>query len=197
MRWDLVITGVGGQGTVLASRVLATAALGQGYDARTAETIGMAQREGSVLSHVRIGDSPVGPLIPLGGARGMIAFEPAEAVRGLPFLARGARAVVNKRPVFPVTVSLGQASYDVEGVLDCLRSALGGVTLVDANEAAAEVGGLRFTNVVMLGAASACGIIPVGRDALVDSLRRVVPHKYVDANVKAFEAGERIIGTGR
>lgn len=194
MRYDLIITGVGGQGTVLASRVLATAALNEGYDARTAETIGMAQREGCVLSHVRIGDSPVGPLIPLGQACGMIAFEPAEAVRGLPFLAKDARAVVNIRPVYPVTVALGQSGYDIDAVLGRLRMTLGRVVLVDAGMAALEAGGLRFTNVVMLGAAGACGMIPVGRDTLLAAMQTSVPRKHLEANLKAFEAGERLAG---
>lgn len=190
MRYDLVISGVGGQGTVLASRILATAAVRSGLDGRTAETIGMAQREGCVLSHVRIGDNPAGPLISKGHADGLISFEPAEAVRAFPFLREEARLVVNTRPVYPVTVALGQASYDRDGVLDILRRR--GASLVDAGAVAAGLGSLRCTNVVMLGAASGAGMLPLGRQFVLEALKELVPEKHVTMNLKAFEAGESL-----
>lgn len=192
-RFDVIISGVGGQGTVLASRILAAAALASGLDARTAETIGMAQREGCVLSHVRMGDSPVGPLVAPGGASALIAFEPAEAVRALPFLKPHARAVINKRAVVPVTVALGQSEYDAEVVTNYIRKRIENAVMVDAAAAAQAVGGLRYTNVVMLGVAFAAGILPVSGDALLSAVRELVPSRYVEQNIRAFKSGEALV----
>ena len=111
MRQDILIAGVGGQGTVLASRLIAAAAMAQGAFVRTAETIGMAQRGGSVVSHVRITAEELSPLIPLAKADLIIAFEPAEAVRSLERLAPGGRCIVNTKPIYPISVTLQGASY--------------------------------------------------------------------------------------
>lgn len=192
-RFDVIISGVGGQGTVLASRILAAAALASGLDARTAETIGMAQREGCVLSHVRMGDSPAGPLVAPGGASALVAFEPAEAVRALPFLKPDARAVVNTRPVVPVTVALGQSEYDVGAVTNYLRQRICGAIMVDAAATAQAAGGLRYTNVVMLGAAFAAGILPVSEDAVLSAVRELVPQRYIEQNIRAFKSGEALV----
>ncbi|MBQ4347177.1 MAG: 2-oxoacid:acceptor oxidoreductase family protein, partial [Firmicutes bacterium] len=105
--WDCIICGVGGQGSVLLSRLLAQCALYKGISARTAETIGMAQRGGSVTSHVRTGKTVHSPLIPKGGADLLLGLEPAEALRGLSFLKPGGIAVVSKSAVVPVTSMLG------------------------------------------------------------------------------------------
>ena len=103
---DILLAGVGGQGTVLAAKVLAQAAQNKGWQVRTAETIGMAQRGGSVVSHVRIGEGAYSPLIAKGCADAIIAFEPAEAVRAFPYLKKGGSVTVSSSPVKPVTDSL-------------------------------------------------------------------------------------------
>ena len=107
MSTNIVLCGVGGQGTVLASKLIATAAMGRGIPVKTAETIGMAQRGGSVFSHVRVGDGAASPLVGRGTADVIVAFEPAEAVRQLPFLRRGGAVVVSNRPVVPVSAMTG------------------------------------------------------------------------------------------
>ena len=112
MHKDILICGVGGQGTVLASRIIAAAAMDEGSPVHSAETIGMAQRGGSVTSHVRIGEGACSPLIPFGGADMLLAFEPAEAVRNLKYLREGGLTVVNTAPVPPVTESLRPTGYD-------------------------------------------------------------------------------------
>ena len=192
MRTDLLIAGVGGQGTVLASRVIATAAINAGFPAFTSETIGMAQREGCVLSHVRIGDSSVGPLIPMRSATGLIAFEPAEAVRAKGFFGENMRALVNTRPIAPVTASLGQTPYHYTEILDYLRTLLPEAVMIDAGAIAMEAGGLKFTNTVMLGAAAAARIIDLPQDSLLQAIEQLVPGKYLEANIKAFELGTRL-----
>lgn len=192
MKTDLLIAGVGGQGTVLASRVIATAAINSGLPAFTSETIGMAQREGCVLSHVRIGDSNVGPLIPKGSATGLIAFEPAEAVRAMGFLNDNVRALINTRPIAPVTATLGQAPYHFKQVLDYLREVLPEAVLVDAGTVAIEAGGLKFTNTVMLGAAAAARIIDLPHSSLLQAIEQLIPSKYLQANIKAFELGAQL-----
>ena len=106
MNKDILICGVGGQGTVLASRIIAAAAMEEGNRVHSAETIGMAQRGGSVTSHVRIGEEAFSPLIPFGSADLLLAFEPAEAVRNLKYLRKDGAAVVNTAPTRPVTESL-------------------------------------------------------------------------------------------
>ena len=112
MNKDILICGVGGQGTVLASKIIAAAAMEEGSPVHSAETIGMAQRGGSVTSHVRIGGEAYSPLIPFGGADMLLAFEPGEAVRNLRYLKKGGIAVVNTSAVKPVTESLKETGYD-------------------------------------------------------------------------------------
>ena len=114
---NCLLCGVGGQGTVLASKLIAFAAMRRGENVRTSETIGMAQRGGCVVSHVRTGDDIASPLVPKHTADVMIAFEPAEAVRCLDYLAPDGAVIVNKKAVMPITVNFGGAGYDADAVL--------------------------------------------------------------------------------
>ena len=111
VRKDIVLCGVGGQGTVLASRLISDAAMEKGVPVMSAETIGMAQRGGSVFSHLRLGEGVYSPMIARGEADLILAFEPGEAVRMLPYLKEGGQIVVSSRPVMPVTATLGGSSY--------------------------------------------------------------------------------------
>ena len=122
MNKDILICGVGGQGTVLASKLTASAAMREGNIVHSAETIGMAQRGGSVTSHVRIGDKAFSPLIPDGKADLILAFEPAEAVRNLHFLKIGGSVIVNSHPVKPITESLNDTGYDGTKMIEFLKS---------------------------------------------------------------------------
>lgn len=193
MTFDIIIAGVGGQGTVLASRMLAQAAVDSGLFARTAENIGMAQREGSVQSHVRIGRRDFGPLIPEGGADLMIAFEPAEAVRSLPLLKKGGTALVNRVPIEPVTVALGRSSYDKEGIIAYLKNKTPNLRLFSASGLADEAGNLKTANVVMLGAAAGLEVLPFSADVLLKTLLKSLPERLREVNEKAFELGKRAV----
>ncbi len=131
---NIILCGVGGQGTVLASKILASAAGARGESAHTAETIGMAQRGGSVVSHVRIGEGAYSPLIAKGCADAIIAFEPAEAVRAFPYLKKGGSVTVSSSPVKPVTDSLADKPYSADDMIEFLEKQDIRLTVVDGGE---------------------------------------------------------------
>jgi indolepyruvate ferredoxin oxidoreductase beta subunit len=191
MKLDIVIAGVGGQGTVLASRVLAQAALNHGLSARTSEMIGMAQREGSVQSHVRIG-TDFGPVIGRRQADVLIGFEPAEAVRSCSLLKQDGLLLVNDFPIRPVTVALGASGYSLAEIRDFLQGLPAQVRMVNAFELAVQAGNFRTLNSVMLGMLAGTGILPMDRDCLLETLLEMVPGKARDINKTAFLSGCQI-----
>ncbi|HII79464.1 MAG TPA: indolepyruvate oxidoreductase subunit beta [Methanosarcina sp.] len=183
---DLLITGVGGQGAILASDIIGKAAVVSGLSIRAAETHGMAQRGGSVVNHIRLG-TDLGSMIPKKGADIMLALEPMEAVRYLDFLKDGGVIIVNMHPIIPVTVTSGLAKYpDVQEILDVLSEKYV-VKAVNANELAYEAGSRLAMNVVMVGAVS--GYLPIPKEALLESVKALVPKKTIEINVRAFEMG--------
>ncbi|MGI6736984.1 MAG: indolepyruvate oxidoreductase subunit beta [Anaerovoracaceae bacterium] len=187
MNKNILLCGVGGQGTVLASKLIAAAAMHRGIDVRTAETIGMAQRGGSVFSHLRMGDDLNAPLIGPGRADLLIGFEPAEAVRMLPWLKKGGAAVVSTRPVMPVSALIGESSYPVEEILACLRRRVPRLTLVDADRAAADLGSSKVLNVVLLGAALRSGELGLNEEDLRSAIRERVPARFHELNERALQ----------
>ena len=134
MKIDCLLAGVGGQGTVLASKIIAQTAIGNHTFVRTSETIGMAQRGGCVVSHVRIDAENCSPSIPMGRADLIIGFEPAEAARSMGFLKSEGRLLVNTNPIIPVTASLAGSSYKVNDIIDYLRNARNKVVFVDGQK---------------------------------------------------------------
>jgi indolepyruvate ferredoxin oxidoreductase beta subunit len=193
---NIVIAGVGGQGTVLASRVLAQVALEAGLTARTSETIGMAQREGTVQSHVRIGSEAFGPLI--GQAQGdlLLGFEPAEAVRAACLIKPSGLALVNLNPIQPITVALGVAVYRQAELESYLLKLPFSVSLVNAFTAAVAAGSFRAVNTVMLGALCATGRLPFDRQALLKVLLEHAPQRARAINERAFDMGEKLLTDG-
>lgn len=194
MSLDIVITGVGGQGNVLASRILARAAMAAGLAVRTSEAIGMAQREGVVTSQVRMGGSQWGALIPAGGADVLLGFELAETVRGLPRLKPGGVVVAGTAVIVPVTAALGLAAYQEDDLRDYLRRTVKNLHLVDAGALAEQAGHPRAVNTVMLGALAGLSILPFDRENLLHTVLAVVPSKYREINSRAFELGRRAVG---
>lgn len=185
---DLLITGVGGQGAILASDIIGKAAVISGLPIRAAETHGMAQRGGSVVNHIRLG-TDLGSMIPKKGADIMLALEPMEAVRYLDFLKDGGVIIVNTQPIAPVTVTSGLAKYpDVQEILDALSEKYI-VKAFNADELAYEAGSRLAMNVAMVGAVS--GYLPVSKDALLESVKTLVPQKTIEINFRAFEMGRR------
>lgn len=186
---NIIIVGVGGQGIILASELMAEAALLAGYDVRKSEVHGMAQRGGSVSSHVRFGKRVLSPLIELGQADIMLAFEKVEALRACEFLKRGATIIMNDMEIVPTTVSLGAGSYP-ERVSERLRDLGFTVHLVDAQEKAEAAGTVKAANVVLL--ASLASFLNIGRDIWTEVIRRRVPKKYLDINIEAFDLGYEV-----
>ncbi|MDQ1252422.1 MAG: indolepyruvate ferredoxin oxidoreductase, beta subunit [Euryarchaeota archaeon] len=185
---DLLITGVGGQGAILASDIIGKAAVISGLPIRAAETHGMAQRGGSVVNHIRLG-TDLGSMIPKKGADIMLALEPMEAVRYLDFLKDGGVIIVNTQPIIPVTVTSGLAKYpDVQEILYVLSEKYV-VKAFNADELAYEAGSRLAMNVAMVGAVSS--YLPVSKEALIDSVKALVPQKTIEINIRAFEMGRR------
>lgn len=187
MKMNILITGVGGQGTVLSSRILAQAAQDMGFFVTTAETIGMAQRGGSVLSHVRIGQKDVSPLIPEGKADLIIAFEPAEAVRALPYLAPGGSMLVNTREVIPVTCAENN-TYDKDAYLAHLKTHVTSLFTVDTEERLKALGSYKVLNTVMLGQALKFNLLPFSKEDLGRTITRYLPEKFHQINKQALDA---------
>ena len=186
MRKNIILCGVGGQGTVLASKLAAAAAMNRGFGVKTAETIGMAQRGGSVFSHLRIGDDIASPLIAKGQADLIIGFEPAETVRMLPYLKKGGSAVVSSRPIMPVSASIGASVYPLDEIMDYLKSRVENLTIVDSDKAAADLGSDRVLNVVLLGAAVRTGELGVTEEDVMEAIHQRLAEKFHALNEKAL-----------
>ncbi|MBO8138587.1 MAG: indolepyruvate oxidoreductase subunit beta [Desulfotomaculum sp.] len=189
MKLDIIITGVGGQGNVLSSRILAQAAIKSGLSARTSETIGMAQREGVVMSQVRMGDIIYSPLIPDGEADILLGFELAETVRGLPKLKNNAVVIANQAAIVPVSAALGNSGYQADKIKDYLKEHVKNLYLLDATALAAKAGTYKATNIVLLGALAQLNILPFSKDKLLQVILDTVPSKYKEINIRAFELG--------
>ncbi len=182
---DIILAGVGGQGTVLASKLLARAAMDVGLPVRTAETIGMAQRGGCVVTHVRVGEC-ASPMVPMGQADMIIGFEPGEAARSLGYLKPGGSVVTAINGVIPVSASLGGCNYDPEKIVEYLRRNIERLTLVDADEIAKRCGSYKVINVALLGAAARAGLGVITPEALERAVREVVPPKFLELNLRAL-----------
>lgn len=193
MNKDILICGVGGQGTVLASKIIAAAAMEEGNPVHSAETIGMAQRGGSVTSHVRIGGEAYSPLIPFGGADMLLAFEPGEAVRNLRYLKKGGIAVVNISAVKPVTESLKETGYDGSEMIAYLKEKCSCI-FVNAEEVCRPFGSTKFFNIIMLGVAAGSGHLGLEKDTLLKQIEQRVPSRFLDVNLRAFQTGIEIAG---
>ena len=185
MAKNIIICGVGGQGTVLAAKVLSQAAISNGERVLSAETIGMAQRGGSVVSHVRIGEDVFSPLVPQGQADVLIAFEAAEAVRNIAFLKEGGSVIVNKKVVQPVTASLSGKAFDENEMISYLEKVAGNVIAVDTDQACKDLGSTKVVNMVLLGAASKTGLI--SKDELKAALKLLVKPEFYELNVRAID----------
>ena len=191
MTTNIMLAGVGGQGTVLASKLIAQSAMNRGQNARTAETIGMAQRGGCVVSHVRIGEELHSPMIPQGSADLLIGFEPAEAVRCLPYLKKGGTVVVSSKAIKPVTASLGGSDYDGTEMLAFLKQQVEKLIVVDGEAVCAQCGSAKVLNVALLGAAAASGVLGLTLAELLETIRQRIPERFLDNNLQALSAGAK------
>lgn len=189
---NFLLAGVGGQGTVLASRLIAQAAMERGEFARTAETIGMAQRGGCVVSHVRLGENTFSPLIPRGEADVILGFEPGEAVRCLPYLRPDGAVVSAVCAVQPVTATLG-APYGEDEMLVFLSEHVKRRVLVDTGVVTAACGTPKVLNVALLGAAVKADVLGISMEEMEHAIRSMVNPKFVELNLKALSLGGKAI----
>lgn len=182
---NIMIVGVGGQGTLLTSRILGNLAIRGGYDVKLSEVHGMAQRGGSVVTFVRYGSQVAEPIVEAGQADVLIAFERLEALRYLHFLKEDGVVIVNDWRIDPITVVTGAARYP-DGILDTLQSSRKTV-VVEATRKAVEMGAPKAFNVIVLGAAAR--YVGFGKEDWIRVIEETVPPKTVQTNREAFEAG--------
>ena len=192
MSYNILLCGVGGQGTVLASKLLAAAAEKKGETVHSAETIGMAQRGGPVTRHVRIGNDAYSPLIPKGKADLIIAFEPSEAVRNLDFLKAGGAVITNEVCLKPVTESLNPTGYDGREMIEYLKKTIGNLVVLNADELCKDLGSSKFFNVAVLGVAKGAGFLPFSEEDLLSTIEQSVKANCVEVNKKAFLCGVEV-----
>ncbi|HZJ57456.1 MAG TPA: indolepyruvate oxidoreductase subunit beta [Clostridia bacterium] len=186
---NILIVGVGGQGTLLTSRVLGNLAGGLGYDVKVSEVHGMAQRGGSVVTHVRFGDRVYSPLVEVGKADVLLSFEKMEALRWLHFLKEEGMLIVNDQSINPMSVVTGAAEYP-DDILDRLKKSTAGVTIINALDIAKGLGNIRVTNSVLLGVLAKN--MDIEYEEWKGALSRTVPPRTVEINLKAFDAGYNI-----
>ncbi|NJF25428.1 indolepyruvate oxidoreductase subunit beta [Thermococcus sp. Bubb.Bath] len=189
--YNIVITGVGGQGILTAANLLGWAALHAGHKVRVGEVHGMSQRFGSVIAYVRFGENVYGAMVPEGKADVILSFEPVEALRYINYLKKGGLVFTNARPIPPVQVSMGLATYPtLDEMKKIVEEDFGGKFMAfDAEKLALEAGNIVTTNVVLIGALSQTPGFPLSEEEIKEVIRISVPPKTIDVNMKAFELG--------
>ncbi len=183
---NILISGVGGQGILLASEVLSEVLMLAGFDVKKNEIHGMSQRGGSVVSHIRYGKKVYSSIIPEGQADVLLGFELLETYRYLPLVKKGGSILANNLQVFPAPVTLGKESYPAD-IPAKIKAAFPDTTLVDGLQLATEAGNQRTVNVVLLGALSKN--IDIDASYWEQTLEKMVPAKYLEENLKAFRLG--------
>ncbi|MEM3342494.1 MAG: indolepyruvate oxidoreductase subunit beta [Thermoplasmata archaeon] len=190
---NIVVCGVGGNGVVLASRAIARAALRDGRSVRVGEVHGLAVRGGTVVSHVRIGLEEGGVIIPKGEGNLMVAFEPLEALRFMPFLRKGCPVLLNEQPFIGVTSHIGLNPYPEREEIMKRLSSRHDVYRVNASGAAEELGSIQMLNTVMMGVLAGSGLAGLNCQYLEDAVLELVPPKVADKNREAFRFGMEMI----
>lgn len=188
---NMIVAGVGGQGSVLASHIVADAAVKAGLKARVGETFGAAMRGGAVSSHVRIGTDVQGPLVAEDKMDLLIALEPLEALRiGVKYLSPSGIALVNTKPMPSIDINIGKAKYpEISQIAEALQKLGRKVVAIDATELAIKAGTAKALNILMLGMAAATDMLPFPVEILKETIRERVPKGTEDLNIKAFDAG--------
>lgn len=182
---SIMIVGVGGQGTLLASRILGNTVISQGYDVKVSEVHGMSQRGGSVVTYVRYGEKVHSPIIDKGAADIILAFELLEAKRALPYLKKGGKIIVNSQEIDPMPVIIGACEYPAN-IAEELKNTVA-TTVVDALSLAKAAGNQKAVNVVLIGVMAKNTEIPY--EVWVETIKNTVPEKFLEINLKAFDLG--------
>lgn len=187
---NIIVSGVGGQGSILTSHLLAEAALIEGHEVKLAETFGAATRGGSVYAHVRVGEVWA-PMMREDEADALISLEPLEGLRvGLQFLKPGGSAILNTHPWYPVDVTVGRAKYpSITAITDAFQKIDAKIYCIDATALALEAGDSRAVNSVLLGGLIALDILPITRESIITAMSERWKEKLVRINEKAFDLG--------
>jgi len=191
---NIIITGVGGQGNIQASFIIASTAVQNGLFVSVGETYGASQRGGVVMSHIRLSEeTQYGPLIPKGKAHVILGFEPVESLRTIgDFGNKETKAIVNPRPVYPIDVLSGEATYPATNeVLKAIKDLVYSVHVVEATELAKEAGDTLMQNIVMVGCLVASGFTPLKVETVRGVIKEIFAGKNPEANLKAFELGTK------
>jgi indolepyruvate ferredoxin oxidoreductase beta subunit len=194
--YNIIITGVGGQGNVFGSRVLSNMLVHKGYYVTIGETFGASQRGGSVMSHVRVSaNSTWSPQIPKGKAHLIVALEPVEAIRVLMIYGnQEIKVLANTRPIYPVGVIAGEMDYPpIEAIKATLAELSSFPLLLDATDEAIKLGNSILANIVLIGAASRILELPIGREDFKEVILNTLPTSKLDVNLKAFDMGAKMI----
>ena len=184
---SIMIVGVGGQGSLLASRLLGNVLLAQGYDVKVSEVHGMSQRGGSVVTYVKYGDKVYSPIIEKGEADAVISFELLEAARCLPYLKKGGKLITSTQKIEPMPVITGAAKYP-DDLAEKIKAAGADIIAVDALSLAEQAGTAKASNVVLMGVFAAT--TDYSDDLWQKALEQCVPPKFLELNKKAFELGK-------
>jgi indolepyruvate ferredoxin oxidoreductase beta subunit len=188
--FNILITGVGGQGVILMSELLGKAAVADNLRVRGSEILGMAVRGGSVTSAIRLGDEVYGPLIPAGKCNTLVGMEPSEALRNIAYLSKSSLVIINTAVTVPFTVSVGESKYpSLDQILEKLNKASGRIIQLNAAQLAQETGSLLTTNIVMLGALFGTDQLPIKIATIKGTIRERFPAKVAPLNIKAFDLG--------
>ena len=191
---NIIITGVGGQGNVLASQILARMMLDQGYKATIGETLGLSQRGGSVMSHLRISKTrQLSPQIPEGGAHLVLTLEPVEGLRVLGEYGNPETLMIaNTKPVYPLAVLAGEAEYpSLQVISQKIKELTAGLWTLDATAIGLEMGAAILANIALLGAAFGLSLVEGDRAGFEKTIREIMPDAKADLNLEAYDRGAR------
>lgn len=186
MTKNIMIVGVGGQGSLLASKMLGQLLLSQGYDVKVSEVHGMSQRGGSVVTYVRYGEKVYSPIIDKGTADFIISFEKLEAARWVPYLKKGGKIIMSTQEIDPMPVIIGAAQYP-ENLVEKMKEAGADVDAIDALDLAMQAGSSKAVNLVLMGRLSK--YFDATEEAWMEALEACVPAKFLELNKKAFSLG--------
>lgn len=186
MTKSIMIVGVGGQGTLLASRILGNLIVTKGYDLKVSEVHGMAQRGGSVVTYVRFGEKVYSPIVTMGEADIILAFERLEAYRWVPYLKENGKMIMNSQKMDPMPVITGAAEYPTD-IPEKLKKHTDSFLELDALKLALEAGNAKAVNVVLIGVMAQD--MEFSEEEWLEAIRKTVPEKFVDSNIEAFRAG--------
>lgn len=193
MNKNILLCGVGGQGIVLTSKLIAAASMAKNIPVMSAETIGMAQKGGSVFSYLRMGENLRCPMFPEGTADLMIGFEPGETVRMLPYLKTDGSIILNSHPIMPVTAALNGGSYNGQEMVDYLKANVKNLYILDGDAVCRRIGSPKVLNMVMLGAAAASSCLPFTVDEIKAAVQKAAAPKFFALNCMALDEAKSLI----